>query len=51
MRASRPPTGIIAGFLFEEHTLPIQRVVVDMALSDLQIYDDDAFYCSCRNKT
>jgi hypothetical protein len=51
MRASRPPADIIAEFLLEEHTLPIQRVVVDMALSDLQIYDDDAFYCSCRNKT
>ena len=38
MRASLPPADIIAGFLLEEHTLPIQRVVADMSLSDLQIY-------------
>ncbi len=38
MRASRPPADIIAGFLLEEHTLPIQRVVAGMSLSDLQIY-------------
>jgi len=38
MRASRPPADIIAGFLLEEHTLPIHRVVAGMSLSDLQIY-------------
>jgi len=37
MRASLPPADIIAGFLLEEHTLQIQRVVAGMSLSDLQI--------------